>query len=172
MRLTDGQEEDLRSQRRDLGHWAVERFSFSSFCGRCIIPSLHLEASIRFGLASRPALLSRVIHRDVIKEGFMPRRFKFPNTKSCKPEHPAVLCTAERLLGLYNQDSGDSAKRIAKKVRVWFAKKALKKGWAGVHFIPEIQSAHGAGCVLWLPPEQINLTITVTNELVLKAQNE
>jgi hypothetical protein len=100
-------------------------------------------------------------------------KIKFPNTKSCKAENPAVLCTAERLLGLYNQDSGDTAKRISKKVRVWFKKQALDKGWAGVRFIPEIQSAHGAGCVLWLPPQQVNISIKITNNMyVLKSQSE
>lgn len=34
-------------------------------------------------------------------------RIKFPNIKSCKPQNPAVFCTAERLLGLYNQESRD-----------------------------------------------------------------
>lgn len=101
------------------------------------------------------------------------KKIKFPNTKSCKPEKPAVLCTAERVLGLYNQGSGDSAQRIAKKVRIWFASEALKQGWAGVHFIPEIQSAHGAGCVLWLPPQKVDVQIKITKEiLVLKAQVE
>ncbi|OGA56044.1 MAG: hypothetical protein A3F74_19435 [Betaproteobacteria bacterium RIFCSPLOWO2_12_FULL_62_58] len=63
--------------------------------------------------------------------------------------------------------------RIAKKVRGWFAAEAIKKGWAGIHFLPEIQSAHGAGCVLWLPPQQINVKINVTKQtLVLLAQQE
>lgn len=61
-------------------------------------------------------------------------KLKSPNPKGCKPENPAVLCPAERAIDLYNQYSGDTAKRIAKKVRVWFAIEALKKGWAGVHF--------------------------------------
>jgi hypothetical protein len=102
-------------------------------------------------------------------------KIKFPNTKSCKRENPAVFCTAERLLGLYNQDSGDpkTAKKISKKVRRWFAREALAKEWAGVHFIPEIQSAHGAGCVLWLPPEKISVSIKITkNMYVLKSQDE
>ena len=95
-------------------------------------------------------------------------KIKFPDPKSCKPQDPAVLCPAERVLGLYNQDSGDTAKKIAKKIRKWFAFEALKRGWAGVHFLPEIQSAHGAGCVLWLPPQGI--TVTITNQLVLNVQ--
>lgn len=100
-------------------------------------------------------------------------KLKFPDPKSCKPQDPAVLCPADRVLGLYNQGSGDKAQRIAKKVRKWFASKAIANGWAGVHFLPEIQSAHGAGCVLWLPPQQINVSIKVTKQvLVLHAQDE
>jgi hypothetical protein len=100
-------------------------------------------------------------------------KLKFPDPRNCRRANPAVLCAADRVLGLYNQDSGDAAKRIGKKVRVWFAAEALKKGWAGVHFLPEIQSAHGAGCVLWLPPQQIDVKINATvNTLVLLAQQE
>ena len=98
---------------------------------------------------------------------------KFPNPNNCKPKDPAVLCTAGRVLKLYNQDSGDTAQRIAKKVRRWFATEALQKGWAGVHFLPEEQSKHGAGCVLWLPPHLVNVNITITKQtLVLVAQDE
>jgi hypothetical protein len=100
-------------------------------------------------------------------------KFKFPNPKNCKPKDPAVLCTADRVLSIYNQDSGETAKRISKAVRTWFAAEAASKGWAGVHFLPEVQSAHGAGCVLWLPPQQVNIKVTVTkNILVLQGQSE
>lgn len=81
-------------------------------------------------------------------------KLKFPNPKKCRRQDIAVLCPAKRVIGLYNQDSGSTAKRIAKKVRAWFTAEAIKKGWAGVHFLPEIQSAYGAGCVLWLPPQK------------------
>jgi hypothetical protein len=77
------------------------------------------------------------------------------------------MCPAERVIGLYNQESGDTAQRIAKKVRKWFFAEARKHGWAGVHFIPEVQSNHGAGCVLWRQPDQIGITITVTKETLV-----
>lgn len=100
-------------------------------------------------------------------------RIKFPDPKKCTQENPAVLCPADRLLGLYNQDSGKSAKKISKTVRGWFAREASSKGWAGVNFVPDVQSKHGAGCVLWLPPQQINIKITkTTNVLVLQPQSE
>ena len=50
----------------------------------------------------------------------MGRVRKFPSPGHFKPDHPAVYCSAERVLGLYNQDSEDTAQRVAKKVRKWF----------------------------------------------------
>ena len=42
-----------------------------------------------------------------------------------------------------------------------------------VPFVPDIQSKHGAGGVLWLPPQQVNVSIKITkNVLVLKSQSE
>jgi hypothetical protein len=100
-------------------------------------------------------------------------KFKFPDPQDCKAGEPAILCPAERVINLYNQATGKQAKRIAKLVREWFAIQAKAKGWAGVHFLPEIQSNYGAGCVLWPPPRQINVEVTVTNEiLVLMAENQ
>ena len=97
-------------------------------------------------------------------------KIKFPLPKDCKQDNPAVICPGERVLGLYNHDSGESAKRISKKVRMWFAAKALDCHWAGVHFMKEVQTNFGAGCVLWLPAP---ITIEVTkNTLVLVPQSE
>lgn len=99
-------------------------------------------------------------------------KLKFPEPTDYKQAHPAILCTAERVMGLYNQNSGNDGKKISKTVRKWFFGEAAKRGWAGVHFIPEIQSNHGAGCILWLPPKKIDVQITVTKEtLVLMPGN-
>jgi len=101
----------------------------------------------------------------------MGRRYKFPTPASCKLKDRAVLCTAERILALYNQETGEDAKRIAKAVKKWFASEAIKHGWAGGHFLPEVQSGHGAGCVLFVPPSKVNVTVTVTKTtLVLNAE--
>lgn len=94
-------------------------------------------------------------------------KLKFPKSKEYKPAAPAVMCPAERVLGLYNQDSGDKAKRIAKKVRLWFFAEAPKHGWAGIHFLPQVQSNHGAGCVLWRSPDKIDISIKVTKETLV-----
>jgi hypothetical protein len=101
------------------------------------------------------------------------RKLKFPNVKSCPPQSPAVLCPASRVIGLYNQCNGGAAQRISGKVRAWFIKHALTNGWAGVYFLPAIQTMHGVGCVLFIPPPRINVTITVTKEtLVLIGQQK
>ena len=87
-------------------------------------------------------------------------KFKFPNSKARSPEKPAVFCTADRVLSLYNQDNNKPAKRISKKVREWFFNKAHLRGWSGVHFVPEVQSQHGAGCMLWVIQDRKNIKIT------------
>jgi hypothetical protein len=98
-------------------------------------------------------------------------KFKFPNSASCKLKDRAVLCTAERILTLYNQETSLGARRISKAVKMWFASEAPSHGWAGGHFLPEVQSGHGAGCVLFLPPREVDVRITVTETtLVLKAE--
>jgi hypothetical protein len=100
------------------------------------------------------------------------RKYKFPTPASCKLKDRAVLCTAERILALYNQGTSSTAKRIAKSVKKWFAAEATKHGWAGGHFLPDVQSGHGAGCVLFVPPQQVNVSIKVTQQtLVLKAES-
>jgi len=93
--------------------------------------------------------------------------FKFPRPEDYKAAEPAVFCPADRVLALFNQDSSDNAARIAKKVRKWFRKQAHDAGWAGIHFLPEVQSNHGAGCVLWRPPHQINLHVVVTKQTLV-----
>jgi len=94
-------------------------------------------------------------------------KFKFPCPDDYKASDPAIFCPADRVLSLYNQDSGGSAQRISKTVREWIRQNALGFGWAGVHFLPEVQSNHGAGCILWRRPQQINLQVTVTKRTLV-----
>lgn len=97
--------------------------------------------------------------------------FKFPTPQSCKLKDRAVLCTAERILALYNQETGKSAQRISKSVKIWFASQAPNHGWSGGHFLPEVQSGHGAGCVLFVPPQEVNISVKVKKTtLVLHAE--
>jgi hypothetical protein len=99
------------------------------------------------------------------------KKFKFPDSKDASANKPAVFCTAERVLNLYNQDNDKPAQRISKKVRGWFFEAAHDAGWTGVHFIPEVQSKHGAGCMLWVAQDRANIKITKA-VLVLVSGNE
>ena len=85
--------------------------------------------------------------------------FKFPKSKDRSPNEPAVFCTAERVLDLFNQEHEKRALRISKKVRNWMFDEAHKEGWSGVHFIPEVQSKHGAGCMLWVEQNRADVKI-------------
>ncbi len=99
-------------------------------------------------------------------------RYKFPRKDSCKISDRAVWCTAERVLSLYNQANKKIAKRLSKSVKNWFISEAEKTGWAGCHFLPDVQSGNGAGCILFIPPQQLNISINVTKRiLVLEAEN-
>lgn len=80
----------------------------------------------------------------------MARNFKFPDPNDYPLKTPAVLCPADRVINIYNQETGEDAKRISKKVREWFFREAHANGWSGGHFLPEVQSQHGAGCILWI----------------------
>jgi hypothetical protein len=75
-------------------------------------------------------------------------KMKFPNPNERSIDSPAVFCPAARVLGLVNQSTGGDAKRISKNVREEFTKQAHEKGWDIVGFLPEVQSEHGAGCLL------------------------
>ena len=92
---------------------------------------------------------------------------KFPCPDDYKPREAIVFCPAERILALYNQDSGDNAQRLAPKVKAWFRTRAYGHGWAGVHFMPAVQTNHGAGCAMWRPPQQLNVQVVVTRQTLV-----
>ena len=95
------------------------------------------------------------------------RKFKFPTPGQVAMGTQAVFCTAEKVLSLFNQDSGQSRARMCDAVREWFSDEARKRGFAGASFITEFQSRHGAGCILWTPPPQVNVQVTVTNHVLV-----
>lgn len=98
--------------------------------------------------------------------------FKFPTPESCKLKDRAVLCPAERILDLFNQNHTKPAQRISKRVKTWFVGEAIEHEWAGANFIPNVQSGHGAGCVLFVPPQQLNISVEVKKTtLVLEAES-
>ena len=103
----------------------------------------------------------------------MANSLKFPLPEDYKPKDPAVFCPAKRVIGLYNQSTSVPAKKIAKKVRKWFTDEAHGKGWAGVSFLPEVQSQFGAGCILWRRHQGVGGCIVITEKiLVLHAADE
>ena len=88
---------------------------------------------------------------------------KFPHPSNYPPITPAVLCPADRVIGLYNQNNKKQAQRLSQKVRKWFFQHARAQGWGGMLFLPEVQSKHGAGCILWVPSEKtLSLTLKAT----------
>jgi hypothetical protein len=98
--------------------------------------------------------------------------FKFPKAKDRSPNEPAVFCTAERVLNLYNQEHEQQAKRISKKVRDWTFNEAHQEGWSGVHFVPEVQSKHGAGCMLWVAQDHAHVQIDEAVLVLVSGTNE
>ena len=98
--------------------------------------------------------------------------YKFPTPASCKLKDHAVFCTSDRILALYNQATGKEQQRITKPVKQWFASEAQANGWAGGHFLPEVQSGHGAGCVLFIPPREVNINIKVTQKTLILTADE
>lgn len=89
---------------------------------------------------------------------FMAPRYKFPDPGDRSFNAPAVMCPAPRVLALYNQDSGDKAQRIAKKVKQWFYTTALERGWAHVWWFPDVANGYTSGCVMAI--QAVELTVS------------
>lgn len=66
----------------------------------------------------------------------MARPFVFPDPNDRSPNEPSVIVSSPQVLGLYNQDSGDSNKmlRVTEKVQKWFEKQAKDYKWDNTHF--------------------------------------
>ncbi|MFZ5761625.1 MAG: hypothetical protein ACOY8P_01685 [Thermodesulfobacteriota bacterium] len=99
-------------------------------------------------------------------------KLKFPHPGECKQKDRAMMCPADRVLGLFNQETSKEAKRIGKTVRTWFTNTAHNYGWAGVMFVKQVGSQHGAGCVLARPPEIVNAQIIVTKKTLVLTESE
>lgn len=95
------------------------------------------------------------------------RSFKFPDAGDRSPNEPTVHCPADRILALYNQDSGYSAQRLSKAVRQWFSGEAQNNGWHGVHFLADVQSQYGAGCVMYVQFNMGTGAITASSQILI-----
>lgn len=106
----------------------------------------------------------------------MARPFKFPDPNDYPLKSPAVLCPADRVINLYNQANGLQAQRISQSVREWFYSSAHHAGWGGAHFLPEVQSNHGAGCILWVGyrgiPQSMQLMLTQQTLIIQDSPSE
>jgi hypothetical protein len=91
------------------------------------------------------------------------KKLKFPDPKDYPAKDSVILCPADRAIRLYNQATGLKAKKIAKKLTEWFVAEAKNKGWAERRFVPEVQSKHGAGCILLNP---LSVTINIHNIVI------
>ncbi|MBK6686013.1 MAG: hypothetical protein IPG45_16185 [Deltaproteobacteria bacterium] len=100
----------------------------------------------------------------------MPKKHKFPDANDYGLKNPAVLCPGDRVLTLYNENGGRTAKRISKRVKAWFTAEAHEHGWVGVRFLPEVQTRHSGGAILWQAPK---VSVNVTkNTLVLVERSD
>jgi hypothetical protein len=92
---------------------------------------------------------------------------KLPNPADRSEAEPAVLCGSHRVKELYKTATGDTARRVSKKVREWFLATAKEEGWDGAIFINDVQTRHSSGCVLYKrfnPKVEINLWVSGVEE--------
>jgi hypothetical protein len=97
----------------------------------------------------------------------MARHYKFPDVNDYGAKHQAVLCPGDRVIELYTQSNPKPAQRISNAVKTWFTSEAHKQGWAGVRFLPQVQTQHSAGAILWQPPKAVSVQITVTEQTLV-----
>lgn len=71
----------------------------------------------------------------------MPRPFVIPDPKDRSVNEPTKVVSANQVLGLYNQNSGDKKERIVDSVKEWYKNTMFENGWGDVTF-------HGNQCVL------------------------
>lgn len=78
------------------------------------------------------------------------RPVKFPDSGDRSMNETGALCTADRVLALYNQahPKEEAAVKIGAGVRSWFEQEARRKGWVFVRWFKDVATDHGAGCVL------------------------
>lgn len=94
----------------------------------------------------------------------MARKLPDPAERSIK--EPAVLCSPQRVLALYNSEfKAAPAERVSKTVKEWFLGKAIEEGWSAAFFLGDVETAHSAGCVLYLnfpeTPHKLKGSLTI-----------
>lgn len=98
------------------------------------------------------------------------RNFKFPTPEKVKVSDRTVSCTSDYIINLYNQAHGTERVRMTDTIKSWFIAESQGSGWAGCHFLPDFQTGHSGGCVLFTPPREVNVNVLVNDRtLVLNA---
>lgn len=82
------------------------------------------------------------------------RPLKFPDASKRSHAEPAIFCPADRVLALYNQDSG---KKVSATVKTWFDAKAQQEGWSHALWLKDVANSYGAGCALAI--EAVTITV-------------
>ena len=71
----------------------------------------------------------------------MARPFVLPDPKDRSVNEPTQVISANQVLGLYNQESGDKKERVVDSVKEWYTQHMVDAGWSDATF-------HGNQCVL------------------------
>ncbi len=71
----------------------------------------------------------------------MARPFTAPDPRDRSVNEPTQVVSANQVLGLYNQESGDKKERIVESVKSWYQDQMSKAGWKEATF-------HGNQCVV------------------------
>jgi hypothetical protein len=86
---------------------------------------------------------------------------KLPDPSERSEKEPAVLCSSERVLALYNKAQNKGAQRVSKEVRDWFLESAQQEGWDAAIFLNDVETRHSAGCVLYKKPTNILVNVFI-----------
>jgi hypothetical protein len=66
------------------------------------------------------------------------RRYEFQDPNDRSPNSPGVMASSTRILALFNQhqqDPKDKADNVSQRVRDWFQKECLHRGWSSVEWV-------------------------------------
>lgn len=64
----------------------------------------------------------------------MSKPFVFPDPNDRSPNSPSVIVPSAKILGIYNQNSGEKMERVTKKVQDWFCATAKAYKWDEADF--------------------------------------
>ena len=82
----------------------------------------------------------------------MVKPYKFPDTSDYGPNDPAMFCSSERALALYNQShnltGSDQKTSLAKTVKEWFISEAVQNNWIAKP-VKHVETRIGAGFFLF-----------------------